>query len=86
MHQHPAFGTLAGDVGLAGFTLRVEGIEFLLQALISGFAGVDRAAALARERRGCGVAAGHAPAFRKPKNIQPFQRVPVMARAMAESD
>ncbi|MFN7308382.1 MAG: hypothetical protein ACK5TQ_17655, partial [Acetobacteraceae bacterium] len=61
-------------------------IECLLQALIGGFAGIDSAAALARERRGCRIAAGHALAFRKPKNIQPFQRVPVMARAMAESD
>ncbi|GIX10693.1 MAG: hypothetical protein KatS3mg116_2403 [Elioraea sp.] len=26
------------------------------------------------------------PGFRRPKNTQPFQRVPVMARAMAESD
>jgi hypothetical protein len=77
---------LAGDIGIAGFALRIEGVEFLLQALIGGFARIDRAAALARERRGCRIAAGHALAFRKPKNSQPFQRVPVMARAMAESD
>jgi hypothetical protein len=28
----------------------------------------------------------HAPALRMPKNTQPFQRVPVMARAMADRD
>ena len=30
-HQHPAFGLLAGDVGLAGLALGVEAVELLLQ-------------------------------------------------------
>ena len=34
----------ATDEGLAGFALRVERVEFLLQPLLGGFAGVDRAA------------------------------------------
>jgi len=35
---------LARDVGLAGFTLRIERIEFLLEALLRRLAGVDGAA------------------------------------------
>ena len=46
-HQHPAFGLLAGDIGLAGLALGVERVELLLQALFGGLAGVDRAAELA---------------------------------------
>jgi hypothetical protein len=36
--------TLAHDVGLARFPLGVERIEFLLEALVGRFSGVDRAA------------------------------------------
>ena len=41
--QYPPFVLLAADVGLAGFTLRRERVEFLLQPFFGGFAGVDRA-------------------------------------------
>ena len=34
-HGHPAFVLLTGDEGLAGFTLRIERVEVLLQALLS---------------------------------------------------
>jgi hypothetical protein len=34
---------LAGDVGLRSFPLRIEGVEFLVQAFFGGLAGVDRA-------------------------------------------
>ena len=80
--EHPALGPLAGDVCLAGLPLGVQAVEFLLQPFLGGFARVDRAAQFPDNRL------GHAPLrwFFSPKNTQPFQRVPVMARAMAESD
>src|SRR5205085_3591002 len=42
--QYPALVALAADEGLAGFALRRERIEFLLQPFLGGFTGVDRAA------------------------------------------
>jgi hypothetical protein len=39
---------LAANVGLAGFALRRERIEFLLEPFLGGFAGVDRATSAAR--------------------------------------
>ena len=41
---HPALVPLAGDVGLAGLALRMQRVELLLEPLLGGFAGVDRAA------------------------------------------
>src|SRR5215472_1413828 len=38
---HPAFVALAGDEGFASFALRPQRIEFLLETLLGGFAGVD---------------------------------------------
>ena len=40
----PAFVLLTLYVSLAGFALRMQGIEVLLQPLFGGFAGVNRAA------------------------------------------
>src|SRR5438445_2753705 len=40
----PAFLPLALDKGLAGFALRLQRIEFLLEPLLGRFAGVDRTA------------------------------------------
>ena len=79
--QHPALGALAGHERLAGLALGVERVELLLQPFLGRFARVDRAALFAH--RGL-----HARALRlfNPKNTQPFQRVPVIARAMADSD
>ena len=42
--RDPAGMTLAHDVGFASFPLCVERIEFLLEALVGRFSGVDRAA------------------------------------------
>ena len=80
--QHPALGALAGDVSLAGLPLGVQAVELLLQPFFGGFPGVDGAAQFSDN------GFGHAPLrrFFRPKNTQPFQRVPVIARAMAESD
>jgi len=41
---HPAFGPLAVDEGLANFALCLQRIEFRVEPLLGGFAGVDRAA------------------------------------------
>jgi hypothetical protein len=46
--QYPALVALAADIGLAGFALRRERVEFLLKAFLGGFAGVDRAALVTR--------------------------------------
>src|SRR5208283_3883605 len=42
----PALVFLASDIRLAGFALRVEGVELLLEPFLRGFAGVDGAADL----------------------------------------
>ena len=41
-HQHPALGPLAGDVGLAGLALRVEGVELLSSPSSRGSCGCRR--------------------------------------------
>src|SRR5438270_9122175 len=46
--QYPPLVLLAADVRLAGFTLRGERVEFLLEPFLGGFAGIDRAAFAAR--------------------------------------
>src|SRR5207302_11318178 len=46
--QYPALVPLAADEGFAGFALRGERIEFLLEPFLGGFAGVDRAAPAVR--------------------------------------
>ena len=80
--EQPALGLLACDVGLAGFALGIEGVELLLQSLFAGLARVDRAAELPDDR----LLHSDPRRFFKPKNRSPFQRVPVMARAIADSD
>src|SRR5262249_53494635 len=81
-HQDPPLGLLARDIGLAGLALGVEGVELLLQTLIAGLAGVDRALPLVDNRLSHSCPRW----LRSPKKIQPFQRVPVISRAMADSD
>src|SRR6266446_6867882 len=46
--QYPALVTLAADIGLASFALRLERVELLFEPFLGGFAGVDRAALPAR--------------------------------------
>ena len=45
--QRPSFVTLAGDVGLGGFTLGIERVKFLVEAFFRRFACVDGAADVA---------------------------------------
>src|SRR5712691_8795382 len=65
--QYPALVTLAADIGLAGFALRLERVELLLEPFLGGFAGVDRAAFPARVT----------PRHRSPPSVR--RRVPMLA-------
>jgi hypothetical protein len=91
----PSFAPLALDEGLGGFALRVERVEFLIEAFFGRFPRVDRAAQArgcwfrnvriffyARRRSFRSLPAGRV----RPKNARPFQRVPVTATAMALSE
>src|SRR5207253_11145763 len=46
--RYPALVPLAADIGLAGFALRLQRVEFLFETFLGGFAGVDRAALAVR--------------------------------------
>ena len=98
-NEPPAFMSLALDIGLAGFPLRIELVELEVEVMFSGFAGVDRTAlpfwrlrrhsALLLLRRGrLSVAASMLSDLSmlnlRPKNFGPFQLVPVIRRAMIE--
>ena len=88
-HQHPSLGPLACHVSLTGLPLGIEGVELHVEPLLGGFARVDGAAEFADDRLCWQEPTVHCALprwFLSPKNIQPFQRVPVMARATAESD
>ena len=80
-NQRPAGVRLASDIGLRGIILGIQGIEVLFQPLVGGDAGIDRTS----HRLDClGVQdrASFDDLSRRPKNRGPFQRVPVMARAI----
>ena len=77
----PALVLLAQDVGFAGLALRVERVERLLQPLVAGDAGIDRAAHPSGGARCHGASRS-----RRPKNAGPLRRVPVISRAMDESE
>ena len=83
-HQKPAFGLLAGHIGLAGLALGIEAVELLLQALLGRLAGVDRAAELPFDYER--LLHDRPRVFFRPKKTRPFHWVPVICRAMAESD
>ena len=86
-NQQPALGLLAGDVGLTGLALGVEAVELHVEPFLGRLAGVDRAAELpddARRRLPHGMPMPRAAL--EAEEHQPFQRVPVMTRATADSD
>jgi len=92
---HPGLVALAGDEGLAGLALRLQRIEFLLQPLLGGFAGVDRTADGSLPTRAVGRGPRHWPAeageeagarFVRPKNRGPDQCASVIRSAIAVSD
>ena len=80
--EYPALGLLARHIGLAGLALGVEAVELHVEAFLTRLARVDRTAELQDRRRL--HRARLPPDWRRPKNIGPFQRVPVIARATAE--
>ena len=71
---------LTADVGLRGVMLGVERVEVLLEPMLGGHAGVDGTANRlgGHVLHGCASDDGRS---RKPKNLGPFQREPVMAKA-----
>ena len=71
---------LALDVGQRRLALGVERVELHVEALVRGHAGVDGAADFAEMRFHFDEWA------RSPKNNGPFHLVPVIARAMADSE
>src|SRR6516165_6180958 len=82
---YPAFLLLTVDESLAGLALRLQRVELLLEPLLGGFAGVDRAANpfLAAWTVLAGVSHGPAPVlteapprFVRPKNLGPDQGAP----------
>ena len=81
-NQGPAFGLLAGDIGLASLPLGVEAVELHVEPFLGGLPGVDRAAEAPDDR----LLHARLRWFLRPKKTQPFQRVPVIARATADSD
>ena len=77
--QGPAGMGLAADIGLRGIILGVERVEVLLEPLVGRDAGVDGAAD--RLDAAFFTAVPSMPLSRRPKNLGPFQRVPVIAKA-----
>ena len=91
----PPVGRLGADVRFARLSLSIEGVEFLLKAHGRGLAGIDGAARFLLGRPVLPVAVPVAPAHGvlpvpasfwpvSPKNRNPFQWVPVMARATCD--
>src|SRR3954470_391241 len=76
LDQPPALAALAADERLAGFALRMQRVEILLQPFFRRFAGVDGAAPYHSF-------AGH---VFSPKKRGPDQRAPVIRRATSDSD
>src|SRR4051794_999546 len=76
LDQPPALAALTADERLAGFALRMQRVEILLQPFLGRFAGVDGAAPW----RGF---TGHP--F-SPKKRGPDQRAPVIRRATSDSE
>jgi len=72
---------LAADIGLRGIVLSIQRIEVLFETLVIGHPAVDGAA---NEFWGCHCEGPFAPLSRNPKNLGPFQLVPVMTRAIRD--
>ncbi len=81
--RFPAIVHLRLDVGLASFALGIERVKLQLQPMLGRLAGVDGAApqfvGLGAHGRALSLRS-----LRRPKKRGPFQRVPVMMRAICE--
>ena len=87
--RNPAFGALAGNIGMACVTLRINRVVFLIQPFFTGLTGVDGAAHapfqhVAHDRPPFLVAAFFSVRALRPKNTGPDHRVPVISRAIWE--
>jgi len=71
---------LTANVGLRGVILGIERVEVLLEPMVGGHTGVDRAADWLGRRLLHGRTSD-ADLSRRPKNLGPFQREPVIAKA-----
>src|SRR5262249_62249257 len=78
--QAPAGMRLAADIGLRGVILGIQRVEVLLESVLARHAGVD-GAANRLGRRVLHDRTSDAELSRRPKNLGPFQREPVMAKA-----
>ena len=88
-HRNPALRALAGDVGVAGVTLGVDGVVLLVEPLVGGLAGVDGAAqaalqSFAHRRPPCFFGFFCLAGAFTPKKSGPDQRVPVISRAIMD--
>src|SRR5690606_9953000 len=78
------FRALTGDIGLAGFALRIERVELHVEPFLARLSGVDRAAQTALGL--CSVHRSILRASPSPKKRYPFQLLPEIALAAADSD
>ncbi len=85
-HRDPTLGPLAGDVGVTGVALGVDGVVFLVQPFVRGDAGIDGAAQAARLSLAyrSPPALRRLPGLRKPKKTRPDHWAPVISRAMRD--
>jgi hypothetical protein len=93
VQRDPSLVLLARDEVLAGLPLRVERIEVLFQPFLAALARIDRAARRLFSGQASARSSLDPAAFLfatgtrlRPKKVGPFQLVPVIAFAMAESD
>src|SRR5690349_20842909 len=78
---------LAFDIGTGSLVLGIQRVELLIEAVLSRDPGIDRAPDdLAGQRfsRPHGLSSPPTVLSRRPKKRGPLQRVPVMAKAIAE--
>ena len=85
-HRDPPLGPLAGDIGMTGIALGVDGIVFLVQPVVRGDAGVDSAtkAAWHRLAHRSPPSLPRLPGLRRPKKSGPDHWAPVISRAMRD--
>src|SRR6267142_5708548 len=74
---------LAFDIGRGGVVLRVQRVELLVEPVLGGYPGIDRAANLLHRRSAHGRAStvDRSSLSRRPKKRGPFHLVPVIAKA-----
>lgn len=86
IHRDPTFMLLAEDIGFYRLTLGMQGVEFLIEAFLRAFPGIDGDSDLLFGLIGVLFSPRFHffPRFLNPKNRGPDHAWPVMARAVAE--